>query len=64
MPASLGARKTMMIAQPTPITRLRSATEMLLSDGVILLGAALLFVILFRRFGVKTTVSFTGKNHG
>lgn len=35
-----------------------SATEMLLSDGVLLLGAALLFVITFRRLGLGAVLGY------
>lgn len=35
-----------------------SATDMLLSDGVILLGAAVLFVIIFRRFGLGAVLGY------
>jgi CPA2 family monovalent cation:H+ antiporter-2 len=35
-----------------------SATDVLLSDGVILLGAALLFVLLFRRLGLGATLGY------
>jgi CPA2 family monovalent cation:H+ antiporter-2 len=39
---------------PAPI----SATDILLSDGVILLGAAVLFVIVFRRFGLGAVLGY------
>ena len=39
---------------PVPV----SATDMLLSEGVILLGAAVLFVILFRRFGLGAVLGY------
>ena len=35
-----------------------SATEVLLSEGVILLGAAVLFVMLFRRFGLGAVLGY------
>lgn len=35
-----------------------SATDMLLSEGVILLGAAVLFVMLFRRFGLGAVLGY------
>ncbi|MEJ7934657.1 cation:proton antiporter [Sphingobium sp. AN558] len=35
-----------------------NATDMLLSDGVILLGAAVLFVIIFRRFGLGAVLGY------
>ncbi len=35
-----------------------SATDLLLSEGVILLGAALLFVMLFRRFGLGAVLGY------
>lgn len=35
-----------------------SATDMLLTDGVILLGAAVLFVIIFRRFGLGAVLGY------
>ena len=35
-----------------------SATDMLMSEGVILLGAAVLFVIIFRRFGLGAVLGY------
>ena len=35
-----------------------SATDMLLSEGVILLGAAVAFVMLFRRFGLGAVLGY------
>jgi CPA2 family monovalent cation:H+ antiporter-2 len=35
-----------------------SATDILLSDGVVLLGAAILFVMLFRRFGLGAVLGY------
>lgn len=35
-----------------------SATDLLLSEGVILLGAAVLFVMLFRRFGLGAVLGY------
>ena len=35
-----------------------SATDMLLSEGVVLLGAAVLFVMLFRRFGLGAVLGY------
>ncbi len=49
----------MQTAQSAPV----SATEILLSDGVILLGAAVLFVILFRRFGLGAVLGIM-RAHG
>ena len=43
-----------MAKSAAPIT----ATEILLSDGVLLLGAALLFVIIFRRFGLGAVLGY------
>ncbi len=45
---------TNMAAAHPPV----SATDMLLSEGVILLGAAVLFVMLFRRFGLGAVLGY------
>jgi CPA2 family monovalent cation:H+ antiporter-2 len=44
---------------PAPATAVPiSATDILLSEGVILLGAAVLFVMLFRRFGLGAVLGY------
>ncbi|CAN5342066.1 monovalent cation:proton antiporter-2 (CPA2) family protein [soil metagenome] len=44
---------------PAPIAPAAiSATDILLSDGVILLGAAVLFVMIFRRFGLGAVLGY------
>ncbi|SCW88608.1 Sodium/hydrogen exchanger family protein [Sphingobium faniae] len=45
------------MASPASVAAL-SATDVLLSEGVILLGAAVFFVILFRRFGLGAVLGY------
>ncbi|AOF96835.1 MULTISPECIES: cation:proton antiporter domain-containing protein [unclassified Sphingobium] len=47
-----------MQSVPAPLPVPVSATDMLLSEGVILLGAAVLFVLLFRRFGLGAVLGY------